>query len=106
MLETSSASAANTTNHGIQLPGLVEYTQTSIQLSLTMDSNFVVNEHYYTIISTINENGVLEYNLTVEFGMFNNTNIMVCFNFASIIAEIQLFCVQIHMTFSQCVVQH
>ena len=63
------ASEQNTTNHGIQIPRAVKYSPTSIQLSLTVDSELVDNEQYSAIITDVNANGESLYNVTMEFGI-------------------------------------
>ena len=70
MFVSSSLSEPNITNHGIQIPKVVKYTQTNILLSLTVDSDLMVNKQYSTIITGINANGESKYNVSVEFGMF------------------------------------
>ena len=60
----------STTDHGIQIPEIVLYSQSSVQLSLTVDSDLVVNEQYSATITTINADGERGYNVTVEFGMY------------------------------------
>ena len=69
-VETSLLSTANTTiNHGIEIPAVVQYSQSSIHLSLTVDSNLVVNEQYLATITAINGDGERNHNVTVEFGL-------------------------------------
>ena len=59
----------NTTDHGVQIPGVVQYSQSSILLSLTVDSELVANEQYSANISSINVEGEKDYSVTVEFGI-------------------------------------
>lgn len=56
-------------DHGIQIPGVVQYSQSSVQLSLTVDSDLVANEKYSATITSINAEGEKDYNVTVEFGI-------------------------------------
>jgi hypothetical protein len=67
-VKTSLLSKANTTNHGIQIPGVVQYSQSSVQLSLTVDSDLLVNELYSATITAINADGERNISVTVEFG--------------------------------------
>ena len=60
----------STTDHGIQIPEVVLYSQSSVQLSLTVDSDLVVNEQYTAMITTINTDGERGHNVTVEFGRY------------------------------------
>jgi hypothetical protein len=66
-VKTSVLSEANTTNHGVQIPGVVQYSQSSVLLSLTVDSHLVVNEQYLVTITAINADGERN-SVTVEFG--------------------------------------
>ena len=68
-------------DHGIQIPGVVQYSQSSVQLSLTVDSDLVVNQQYSVTITSINEEGEEDYNVTLEFGI----NILVYTHFQLII---------------------
>ena len=68
-IETSPLLAANTTDHGIQIPEIVQYFQPGVQLSLTVDSNLLVNELYLATITAINADGKRHHNVTVEFGI-------------------------------------
>ena len=61
-------SEANTTNHGIQIPRVVQYSQSSAHLSLTVDSDLLVNELYLATITAISANGERNTSMTVEFG--------------------------------------
>jgi hypothetical protein len=73
-IKTSLLSEANTTNHGIQIPGVVQYSQSSIQLSLTVDSDLLVNEQYLATITAINADGERNISVTVEFGNAKSFN--------------------------------
>lgn len=70
-IETSPLLAPNTTDHGLQIPIVVDYHQNSVQLSLTVDTKLLVNEEYYAILGAINANGEVKNNKTVsiEFGI-------------------------------------
>jgi hypothetical protein len=65
---TSLLSEANVTSHGIQIPGVVQYSQSSVQLRLTVDSDLLVNEQYLATITAINADGERNTSVTVEFG--------------------------------------
>jgi hypothetical protein len=70
-IETSPASAPNTIDHGIQIPSSATsyfYSQTSIQLSLTVDTDLVVNEEYYAMFGSVNANGEANSSENIEFG--------------------------------------
>ena len=67
-IESSPLSAANTTDHGIQIPLIVNRLQTSVQLSLTVDTELTVNEEYHAIISVVDADGEANFNEIVEFG--------------------------------------
>ena len=54
-IETSPLSAANTIDNGIKIPGVVQYSQAHVQLSLTVDSDLVVNEQYSATIKDKSE---------------------------------------------------
>ena len=69
-VESYPLSAARTIDHGIQIPGVVQYSQSTVQLSLTVDSDLVVNEQYSATIIAVNANGQKGHNVTVEFGMW------------------------------------
>ena len=75
-VESSPVASLNTTNHGIQIPVAVDYSQSSVQLSLTVDSNLIVNEQYSAIITDIDANGEPLYCLTIEFGLCYHNIIM------------------------------
>ena len=66
-VETTLVSGSNTTSHGQQIPGVVEYSETSVQLSLVVDSNLVANEQYSAIITAINMNGETDSSGTIKF---------------------------------------
>ena len=69
-IKTSPLSTSNITDHGIQIPQIVNYLQPSVQLSLTIDTKLVVNEDYNAIFATINANGETDNSETiVEFGI-------------------------------------
>ena len=69
-IKSSPLSAANTTDHGIQIPLIVNHLQTSIQLSLTVDTELMANQEYHAIIGTVDTNGEVIYNNgIIEFGM-------------------------------------
>ena len=70
-IETSPLSAPNTTDHGIQIPIIVNnHLQTSVQLSLTVDTKLVINEDYHAVIGAVDANGEANYdNRTIEFGI-------------------------------------
>jgi hypothetical protein len=55
-------------NHGIQIPGVVQYSQSNVHLSLTVDSDLLVNEQYLVTITAINADGERNISITVEFG--------------------------------------
>ena len=63
----------NTTDHGIQIPTFVQYSQSSVQLSLTVDSDLVDNERYSANITSVSAEGEEEYSVTIEFGNAYNT---------------------------------
>ena len=69
-VKTSSLATANTiSSHGIQIPEVVQYSHSNIQLSLSVtDSDLVVNERYFATITTISGDGERGHNVTVEFG--------------------------------------
>ena len=67
-VETFLLSATNATNHGVQIPEVVQYSQLSIYLSLTVDSDLVNNEQYMATITAINPDGERNISVTVEFG--------------------------------------
>jgi hypothetical protein len=73
-IETFPASTPNTIiDHGIQIPSSVNnnnnYSQTSIQLSLTVDTELVVNEEYHAMFGSVNANGEANnIETTIEFG--------------------------------------
>ena len=67
-VRTSVLSEANTSNHGVQIPRAVQYSQSSVHLSLTVDSNLLVNELYLATITAINADGERNTSVTVEFG--------------------------------------
>ena len=73
-VRTSVLSEANTTNHGIQIPRVVQYSQSSVHLSLTVDSDLLVNELYLATITAISADGERNTGVTVEFG---NNNIIL-----------------------------
>ena len=58
-----------TTNHGIQIPRVVDFSQSSVQLNLTVDSDLMINKQYSAMIIDVDANGEPLYNVTVEFGM-------------------------------------
>ena len=66
-------SVMNTTDHGIQIPTLVQYSQSSVQLSLTVDSDLVDNERYSANITGISAEGGEDFSVTIEFGNTYNT---------------------------------
>ena len=66
-------SEANTTNHGIQIPRVVRYSQSSVHLSLTVDSDLLVNEMYLATITAVNADGETNISLVVEFGKTFNS---------------------------------
>ena len=66
-VETTLVSGSNTRSHGQQIPGVIEYSETSVQLSLLVDSNLVANEQYSAIITAISTNGEAESSGTIEF---------------------------------------
>ena len=68
---TSLLSEGNTTNHGVQIPGVVQFSQSSVKLSLTVDSDIFVNEQYLATITAINADGERNVSVTVEFGNNN-----------------------------------
>ena len=96
MIETFPQSAVNITNHGIQIPG-IQYSESSVQLSLTVDSDLVVNQQYTATITTINEDGARGHNVTIEFGLY----FTLSQNIISFSYNIILNFVQIHTTFNQ-----
>jgi hypothetical protein len=67
-VKTSLLSDANVTSHGIQIPGVVQYSQSSVQLSLTVDSDLLVNEQYLATITAINADRERNISVTAEFG--------------------------------------
>ena len=68
-VKTSLLSEANTTNHGVQIPRVVQYSQLiSVHLSLTVDSDLLVNELYLVTITAISADGERNISVTVEFG--------------------------------------
>ena len=67
-IESFPLSAANTRDHGIQIPLIVNYSRTSVQLSLTVDTELTVNEEYHAIISAVDADGEANFNETIEFG--------------------------------------
>ena len=67
-VETSLPLEVNATKHGIQIPGVVQYSQSSVNLSLTADSDLLVNEQYLATITAINADGEPNISVTVEFG--------------------------------------
>ena len=67
-VNTSLLSEGNTTNHGVQIPQVVQYSQSSVHLSLTIDSDLFVNELYLATITAINADGERNISVTVEFG--------------------------------------
>ena len=67
-VETSLLSANNATNHGVQIPGVVQYSQSTVRLSLTVDSDLVDNEQYLATITAINPDGERNISMIVEFG--------------------------------------
>ena len=70
MIETYVHSARDTMDHGIQIPGVVQNSQSSVHLSLTVDSNLVVNEQYSAVITVITSDGEIGQNVTKTFGMY------------------------------------
>ena len=60
----------NTTDQGIQIPSIVNnyYSQTRVQLSLTVDTELLVNEEYYAIFGAVNANGEANSSNTIKFG--------------------------------------
>ena len=60
-------SEANTTNHGVQIPQVVQYSQSSVHLSLTVNSDLLVNEMYLATITAISTDGKRNISVTVEF---------------------------------------
>ena len=66
-IKTSVLSKANTTTHGVQIPRVVEYSRSSVHLSLTVDSDLLVNELYLATITAINAGGEKNSSVTVEF---------------------------------------
>ena len=77
-IKVSVLSEANATNHGIQIPRVVHYSQSNVLLSLTVDSDLLVNEQYLATITAIKADGERNTSVTMEFGMstfyieFNN----------------------------------
>jgi hypothetical protein len=67
-VKTSVLQEANATNHGVQIPGVVQYFQSSVYLSLTVDSDLLVNEQYLATITAIDADGERNVSVTVEFG--------------------------------------
>ena len=67
-IESSPLSAASTTDNGIQIPLIINHLQTSVQLSLTVDTELTVNEEYHAIISAVDADGEANFNEIVEFG--------------------------------------
>ena len=98
-IESSLLSVVNTTDHGIQIPTLVQYSQSSVLLSLTVDSDLVDNERYSANISTVSAEGEEDYSVTVEFG---NTlaKASIIINYLPLINPAYNFA-QIRMMFSQ-----
>ena len=95
-VKSSPVASLNTTNHGIQIPVAVDYSQSSVQLNLIVDSNLIVNEQYSAIITDIGANGEPLYNLTVEFGLcYHNNYYYVLSPYTGWVH------IQIHMMFSQ-----
>ena len=88
----------NTTDHGIQIPTLVQYSQSSILLSLTVDSDLVDNERYSANISSVSAEGEEEYIVTVKFGI--TLAIASIINYLPLINPTYNF-LQIRMMFSQ-----
>ena len=66
-VKTSVLSEASTTNHGIQIPRVVQYSQLSVHLSLTTNSDLLVNEIYLATITAISADGERNTSVTVEF---------------------------------------
>ena len=50
------------------MPEVVQYFHSSMQLSLTVDSDLVDNEQYSVTITAINADGERGLKVTVEFG--------------------------------------
>ena len=65
---TSLLSEGNTTNHGIQIPTVVQFSQSSDYLSLTVDSDLFINEQYLAKITAITADGGSNFSVTIEFG--------------------------------------
>ena len=68
-IETSPTLAPNMTDQGIQIPSIVNnYSQTKVQLSLTVDTELLINEEYCAIFSAVNANGEVNSSNTIKFG--------------------------------------
>ena len=67
-VKTTLLSEANTTNHGAQIPRVVQYSQSSVNLNLIVDFDLLVNELYLATITAINADGERYISVTVEFG--------------------------------------
>ena len=67
-VKTSLLSEENTTNHGIQIPRVVQHSQSIAHLSLTVDSDLLVNEMYLATITAINTDGEKNITVTMKFG--------------------------------------
>ena len=65
---TSLLSEGNTTNHGIQIPTVVQFSQSHVYLSLTVDSDLFINEQYLAKITAITTDGGSNVSVTIEFG--------------------------------------
>ena len=59
------------THQGIQIPSILNiYSQTrvTVQLSLTVDTELLVNEEYCAIFGTVNANGKANSSNSIKFG--------------------------------------
>ena len=68
---TYQLSEGNTTNHGVQIPRVVQFSQSSdtVYLSLTLDSDLFVNKEYLATITAINADGGRNISVTINFGI-------------------------------------
>ena len=68
-IETSTTLAPNSTDQGIQIPSILNnYSQTRVLLSLTLDTELLVNEEYCAIFGAVNANGEANSSNTIKFG--------------------------------------
>ena len=57
------------TNHGAQIPQITGQSDISVELSLTLNSNLIMNQLYSTIITTISGDEEVDSIGAIEFSM-------------------------------------